>query len=110
APSWQAGVTNLLDGPKHRLALGAGVRAPVLGGALRFDAHGQLEVLQPTTLHKTIAPAGTHPDPSTALTDEVPDDPARPETRGNQISNPGYPSVTGSGFVWALGFTITVER
>ncbi|HZS40497.1 MAG TPA: hypothetical protein VFF06_26880 [Polyangia bacterium] len=110
APASQPGVTNLLDGPKHRLALGGGVRVRVLDGALRVDAHGQLDILQPTTLRKTVAPAGSHPDPSAALSDEVPDDPARPETQGTQISNPGYPSVSGSGFVWALGLTVTVER
>jgi hypothetical protein len=110
APPSQPGVTNLLDGAKHRLAAGAGLRVRAFGMAARLDAHLQLDVLQPTTLTKKIAPAGSHPDPATALVDEVPDNPARPETAGAQISNPGYPSVSGSGFVWAAGIMLTVER
>jgi hypothetical protein len=110
APSSQPGVTNLLDGPKHRLAVGAGVRLRVQNVALRVDGHGQLDIVQPETLTKKIAPAGSHPDPSSALADEVPDDPAKPATLGTQISNPGYPSISGGGFVWALGLTLTVER
>ncbi len=111
APASQPGVTNLLDGPKHRIAFGGGLRARLgTHAALRVDGHAQFDLLQPETLTKQIAPAGTRPDPSQALTDEVPDDAARPETRGAQISNPGWPNLSGGGFVWALGLTITVER
>ncbi len=110
APSVQTGVTNLLDGPKHRLAMGAGLAWRLFGFSSRLDAHAQFDILQPTTLRKTVAAAGSHPDPSQALVDEVPDNPAQPQTLGAQISNPGYPSVTGSGFVWALGFTFTVSK
>jgi long-subunit fatty acid transport protein len=105
----QPGVTNLLDGHKHRLCLGGGLRFELFGAHIRSDIHGSLEIVQPDTLTKEIAPAGTHPDPAKALVDEVPDDPAKPSTLGTQISNPGYPSITSGGWVWALGLTITVE-
>ncbi|HEY7955982.1 MAG TPA: hypothetical protein VII38_11850 [Polyangia bacterium] len=109
APASQPGVTNLLDGPKHRIAAGAGVRLAILGGHLRLDVHGQLDVLQSTTLTKKIAPAGSQPDPASALSDELPDDPAKPATLGTQISNPGYPSISSGGFAWSLGAMLTVE-
>jgi len=109
-PADQPGVTNLLDGPKHFLAAGLGLALDARGARFRLDVQGQLQVMQPRTLTKVIAPAGTSPDPATALRDEVPDDPKKPETLGAQISNPGYPSITGSGFVWAAGVTLTVQR
>src|SRR5439155_27325513 len=109
APASQPGVTNLLDGPKHRIAFGGGLRARFRRSALRVDWHAQFDIVQPETLTKLIAPAGSHPDPAQALTDEVPDDRARPETLGTQISNPGYPSISGGCFVLSLGLTITVE-
>jgi hypothetical protein len=66
--------------------------------------------MQPATLTKTVAPAGSSPDPQTALRDEVPDDPMNPASLGAQISNPGYPRITGEGFAWAASLTLTVER
>jgi long-subunit fatty acid transport protein len=93
----QPGVTNLLDGHKHRLCLGGGLRFELLGAHIRSDLHGSLEIIQPDTLTKS------------GLKDEVPDDPAKPATLGTQISNPGYPTITSGGWVWALGFTLTVE-
>ena len=109
-PAEQPGVTNLLDGPKHFFGLGAGVRVARGGVRMRIDAHGQLHVMQAVTLTKQIAPPGTRQDPATALRDERPDDPNHPETLGVQVSNPGYPSITGGGAVWSAGVTLTVER
>jgi long-subunit fatty acid transport protein len=111
APASQPGVTNLLDGHKHRVAFGGGMRVWLGDRAtMRLDAHAQFDVLQPETLVKRVAPAGTRPDPSQALTDEVPDDPVKPASLGAQISNPGWPRVSSGGFVWAAGLTLTVER
>jgi hypothetical protein len=109
APADQPGVTNLLDGHKHRLCAGGGLRFELFGGHIRADLHGSLDIVQSNTITKKVAPAGTKPDPSTALADEIADDPAKPSTLGTQISNPGYPTISGGGVVWALGFTITVE-
>jgi hypothetical protein len=105
----QPGVTNLIDAPKHFVSLGAGlvVESRV---RVRIDVHGQLHLLHSRTLTKVVAPPGTRSDPATALRDEVPDDPNRPETQGVQISNPGYPAITGGGFVWSAGLSLTVER
>ena len=109
-PTDQGGITNLLDGPKHFLSLGAGLRFALGAAALRLDVNGQMHVMQHTTLVKQVAPAGTQPDPAKALRDERPDDPNHPETLGVQVSNPGYPSIGGGGFVWSAGLTLTVER
>jgi long-subunit fatty acid transport protein len=38
--------TQLLDGHKHHLTLGLGARVAVLGGELRFDVHGALQIVQ----------------------------------------------------------------
>ncbi len=105
-PEEQPGVTNLLDGHKHRLAAGGGLRFQLFGGWVRADLHGTLDIVQSSTLVKKVAPRG---DPAAALSDEVEDDPTKPQTLGTQISNPGYPEISGGGVVWALGFTITVE-
>jgi long-subunit fatty acid transport protein len=44
-PTQQSG-TQLLDGHKHHLTLGFGARVAILGGELRFDAHGELQIVQ----------------------------------------------------------------
>jgi long-subunit fatty acid transport protein len=103
-PASQPGVTNLIDAPKHTVALGGGLDFSF--GEVRFlvDVAGQIQALQPRTLDKTVAPAGTSPDPATALRDEL------PNVAGIQISNPGYPSISGGGFVWTAQLTLTVMR
>jgi hypothetical protein len=64
--------TRLLDGHKHRLALGLGLAGRVNSVNVRFDVHGQIDALQPVTL---------------------------------------TPSMTGgSGFAWAAGCTLTVQK
>lgn len=107
-PAEQPGVTNLLDGPKHLVTAGAGIAIAAGAASVRIDLHGQLQVLQPRTLVKRVVPDES--DPSAGLRDEVQDDPRKPETLGAQISNPGYPSIRGAGFVWAAGLTLTVAR
>ena len=38
--------TQLLGGDQHHLTIGAGIRVAVLGGELRLDAHGELQLVQ----------------------------------------------------------------
>ena len=38
--------TQLIDGHKHHLTVGFGTRVAVLGGELRFDVHGELQIVQ----------------------------------------------------------------
>ena len=42
--------TQLLDGHKHQLSLGLGVRVAAFGGELRVDGHGQLAIVQGSTV------------------------------------------------------------
>ena len=87
------------------MATGLGLRFTVgPRTALRLDAHGQLHVMQSSTLEKVVAPAGTRPDPATALRDEAAAG-APPAS-----SNPGFPRLTGGGTVWSAGLMLTVER
>jgi hypothetical protein len=109
APAVQAGVTNLLDGHKHRLAAGGGVRFPLGRLEVRLDIFGQLDLVQPHRLDKRLAGAGERPPAAEALADELTDDPARPETLGVQVSNPGWPWIESGGLLWTLGGTATVE-
>ena len=107
-PAFQPGETNLLDGPKHLLTVGAGIAIAVGKATIRIDVQGQIQIVLPVTLVKRIVAAGG--DPAAGLHDEVQDDPRRQGTLGVQISNPGYPSIRGAGFVWASGLTLTVAR
>lgn len=93
----QPGVTNLLDGHKHRLAAGMGIVFPLGPLTVRGDGHGTLELLQPETIEKRAVPAGTTPRPPAdeALVEDQP--------------NPGWPRIRGEGLVWAFGLTITVQ-
>lgn len=110
-PDEQPGVTNLLDGPKHTIAAGVGVRIPGLarGRTLRIDLHAQAQLVGARTLRKTVAAQGESPAPFDALRDEVTDDATDPTTQGVQISNPGYPSIRSGGQVFSGGITIEVE-
>lgn len=42
--------TQLLDGHKHHLTAGIGTRLAAFGGELRFDVHGQLAIVQGSTV------------------------------------------------------------
>jgi long-subunit fatty acid transport protein len=44
-PTQQTG-TQLLDGHQHHLTIGLGARVAVFGGEVRFDAHGELQIVQ----------------------------------------------------------------
>jgi long-subunit fatty acid transport protein len=97
-PARQTGVTNLLDGPRHTLAVGAG-RA---WGRARLDAHVQLQLVQHRTLDKELFDGKGAYDPFTSLRDEDLD---TPEV---QITNPGFPGITGGGQVVSGGVTLEV--
>lgn len=110
APTQQPGVTNFLDGNRHRLAAGAGGVLSVGPVKVRLDLFGQFEITQSRTLTKRLAAPGERVAASAGLNDEVSDDPARPGTLGLQTTNPGYPSVSGHGAIWALGGAFTVMK
>ncbi|MEO8705298.1 MAG: hypothetical protein ABI867_34970 [Kofleriaceae bacterium] len=91
-PAAQTGVTNLLDGPRHTFALGAGRQF----GRLRIDAHLMMQLVQSRSIVKELG----GDDPFTSLRDEDPD------TDGLQITNPGFPGIDSGGRVMAGGVTV----
>jgi hypothetical protein len=109
-PAHQTGVTNLLDGPHHTVAVGLGYAWPAaLGGkGVRLDAHLQLQIVGGRTLTKRVWDGTGTYDPYTSLKDEVTDDATQPSTLGVQLSNPGYPRLSSGGEVVAGGLTLTV--
>jgi hypothetical protein len=110
-PGQQTGVTNLLDGPKHTVGVGAGVRFPdaLAGKDVRIDAFLQAQIVGNRSMDKQIWDGQGEYDPFTRLRDEVIDDPTAPATAGAQISNPGYPGIESGGQVFAGGLTVEVE-
>lgn len=96
SPAVQAGVTNLLDGPRHTFAAGGGRTF----GRLRVDAHVQLELVGGRELVKEVD--NDNPDPFKTLRDED------PMLDGVQITNPGFPSIRGGGHVLSAGLTVEV--
>ena len=109
-PKSQPGVTNLLDGPKNTIALGAGYAWPhaARGRGFRLDAHVMSQFVGKRTITKQIWDGTGTYDPATTLRDEVTDDPNNPATLGPQISNPGYPSLRSGGEVVSAGVSMTV--
>ncbi len=109
----QPGVTNLIDGAKIIGAAGVGVVLKrLLPGPVRIDAHLMTHLVTDRTYTKVVY-ATTDPgcpaqNQVCGLHDEVRDNPADPTTLGAQISNVGYPSITGGGSVWAAGLTVTL--
>jgi hypothetical protein len=105
-PARQPGVTNLLDGPKHTLAVGAGLALPRGGatatGTLRIDVHAQAQIVGERRLDKVITEPDAPYDPFAGLRDEEPD------VTGTQISNPGYPSLRSGGQLLSAGVTLEV--
>jgi long-subunit fatty acid transport protein len=97
-PADQRGVTNLLDGNHHTIALGAGYA----WGRFRVDAHVQVQVVQGRTLTKSIWDGTGTYHPEKELRDEDTDTP------GVQTTNPGYPSLAGGGEVVTGGVTLEV--
>jgi len=97
-PAVQTGVTNLLDGPRHTIALGAGRRF----GRIRVDAHVQLQLVQARELEKELFDNLGAYDPFTSLRDED------LNTNGVQITNPGSPNIGSGGQVLSGGVTLEV--
>jgi hypothetical protein len=103
-PANQPGVTNLMDGAKVVLALGAGLRLRrVLPRPVTVDAHFGLHLVAERTYVKRFLGTGEARDPMNGLSDED------PNTAGDQTSNPGYPSISGGGHVWAASVLFGVE-
>jgi len=100
----QPGRTSLIDGTKLTLAGGLGLTiANVLPHPFRFDVHAQAIALTSRRFDKvvsTIAEARTNPN---VIADEDADLP------GDQISNLGFPNVSGGGVVYSLGASVTFE-
>ncbi|HVV83291.1 MAG TPA: hypothetical protein VHE35_09435 [Kofleriaceae bacterium] len=109
-PADQPGVTNLLDGRKHTVAIGLGWRWPrALGGkGARLDVHLQAQLVADRRMRKTLLATGDDGGSFDGLRDEVVDDPNDPATLGVQVSNPGYPSITSGGQVFSGGLTLEV--
>lgn len=101
-PAEQHGVTNLLDGPKHTVALGAGWLWLRAGGKkyVRVDLHAQAQLVGAREMDKEIVAGDDDYEPFDGLRDE--DD----STDGVQISNPGYPTIESGGQVYSGGFTV----
>jgi long-chain fatty acid transport protein len=110
-PAAQPGVTNLMDGPKHVLGLGGGLRlAGVLGRPLTVDGHVGLHVVRERSYTKRVfGPGEGTANPYDGLRDEVKDVSTDPSSQGIQISNPGYPGLGGGGHVWAASLLVGVE-
>jgi hypothetical protein len=109
-PADQRGVTNLLDGPKHTVALGLGFswkRAD--GKRVHLDLHLQAQLVGSRSLDKDIFDGTGEYDPFTSLRDEVIDEAGQPDTLGSQISNPGYPGLRSGGQVFSGGLTIGAD-
>lgn len=109
-PASQPGTTNLLDGPKHIVGAGVGLRWPhaVGGKPLSLELHAQVQLVGARTLRKTLLATDAMGGSFDGLRDEVIDDPGAPETLGVQVSNPGYPTIDGGGQVFSGGVTIEV--
>ena len=95
----QTGVTNLLDGTKHLVALGAGY----VWKRLRVDAHVQLQLVSTRRQDKAIYDDTGEYDPFTSLRDED------PTIDGVQTSNPGYPTMKSGGEVVSGGVTLGIS-
>ena len=109
-PRNQPGVTNLMDGDKHLLTVGVGGRLKKLGPAtLTVDAHFGIQFVTERTYTKHIFGKDEEIVPFNGLRDEVKDSTLDPASRGIQISNPGYPSIKGGGFVWSGSLLVGVE-
>lgn len=109
-PRKQPGVTNLMDGDKHMVTAGVGARVTrLLPAALTIDAHFGVHFVGSRTYTKHVFTADEEPVPFKGLRDEVKDTSTDPASRGVQVSNPGYPSIKGGGFVWSGSVLLGVE-
>ncbi len=102
----QSGRSNVMDGHKITLAAGLGTSWKTgIHGLPRIlvDLHAGAVWVSRLTHVKQVATPGEGRDDPTLIVDE--DD----STPGTQISNPGYPHISGSGWVLTTAFTITLE-
>jgi hypothetical protein len=100
----QPGRTNLLDGHKIGLSLGAGlVLEHVAPRPIRIDLHASGTLVTSRRFDKRISPVETARTDPSAIADE---DVGMP---GDQITNPGFPWVSGEGMVFSFGATATFE-
>ncbi len=102
----QTGRTNVFDGHKHTLAMGFGVAwLTSLPGVPRIllDMHVGAVVVSRLTHHKVVSdPAEGRDDPGLIVDEDE-------DTPGIQITNPGYPTISGSGHVFTSALTLTLE-
>lgn len=100
----QSGRTNLLDGPKLLFALGGGLRLHRgLPFGLRIDAHVSWTEMLERRFDKVVSTLEQAGEDPAAIADE---DAA---LDGIQVTNPGYPSISGGGRVVTFGLTLTAE-
>jgi len=102
----QTGRSNLMDGHKHTWALGLGTgwttgRESV--PRVLVDLHVGGVVLSRLAHHKIVSdPADGRNDPTLIVDEDE-------TTPGIQVTNPGYPSISGGGWITTAAFTITLE-
>jgi hypothetical protein len=102
----QSGRSNVFDGHKHTLAAGLGTAWDTGSrhvGRILLDLYAGVVIVGGLTHRKVVSdPARGQDDPSLIVDED-------PETPGDQIGNPGYPSISGSGWVFTTALTLTVE-
>jgi hypothetical protein len=99
----QPGRTNLIDGAKLGWSGGLGIATTdLLPLPLRFDLHAQAISVRSRRYDKRVSSVDDAKTDPTALADED-------TAPGLQISNRGYPSISGGGRVYTLGATVTLE-
>ncbi len=100
----QPGRGNLLDGDKLGFSAGAGVELEdVLPKPFRVDVHGTVVHVASRRHVKRVTPLEELRGNPDALADE---DASAP---GSQITNLGYPQISGGGRVYTVGLTATFE-
>ncbi|MBW2261803.1 MAG: hypothetical protein JRG91_07505 [Deltaproteobacteria bacterium] len=102
----QSGRSNVMDG--HKVTVAAGLGAAWKTGIQGFprvlvDLHaGAVWVSRLTHIKKVHSPGEGRDDPTLIVDEDE-------STPGTQISNPGYPDISGSGWVLTTAFTLTLE-
>jgi len=81
----------------------------LLPAALTIDAHFGVHFVGERTYTKHVFGKDEEVVPFQGLRDEVKDSSIDPATQGVQVSNPGYPSIKGGGFVWSASVLVGVE-
>jgi hypothetical protein len=102
----QSGRSNIFDGHKHTMALGLGTAWST--GSLHVprvlvDMYAGAVVVGGLTHHKVVSDPADGRDDPTLIVDED------ENTPGDQITNPGYPSISGSGWIFNTALTISLE-